>query len=166
MRVLHPSSFILLAVTLLVAACGFQLRGSATLPFESIYVQAAPKSLLALQIKRAVRSGSSTRVAEQSGEAEVILQIINEVQERQILSLTGGGRVAEYELRYRVRFRLTDPKQREHIPADEIVLRRDYSYRDDQALSKEAEEALLFRHMRDDAVQQLVRRLQGAKLQS
>ena len=164
--ILHPSSFILLAATLLVAACGFQLRGSATLPFESIYVQAAPKSLLAQQIKRAVRSGSSTRVAEQSGEAEVILQIINEVQERQILSLTGGGRVAEYELRYRVRFRLTDPKKREHIPASEIVLRRDYSYRDDQALSKESEEALIFRHMRDDAVQQLVRRLQGAQIKS
>lgn len=150
----------------LLSACGFQLRGVATLPFESIYVQAAPKSLLAQQIKRAVRSGSSTRVAEQPGEAEVTLQIINELQERQILSLTGGGRVAEYELRYRVLFRLTDGKQREHIPASEIVLRRDYSYRDDAALSKESEEALLYRSMRDDAVQQLVRRLQGAKLQS
>ncbi len=164
--ILHPSSFILLAATLLVAACGFQLRGVAELPFESIYVQAAPRSLLAQQIKRAVRSGSSTRVAEKPGEAEVILQIINELQERQILSLTGGGRVAEYELRYRVLFRLTDGKKREHIPASEILLRRDFSYRDDSALSKEGEEALLYRNMRDDAVQQLVRRLQGTKLKS
>jgi LPS-assembly lipoprotein len=46
------------------------------------------------------------------------------------------------------------------------VLRRDYSYRDDQALSKESEEALLYSSMRDDAVQQLVRRLQGAQLKS
>jgi LPS-assembly lipoprotein len=162
----HPSSFILLAATLLVAACGFQLRGVATLPFESMYVQAAPKSLLAQQIKRAVRSGSSTRVSERPAEAEVILQIVNELQERRILSLTGGGRVAEYELSYRVVFRLTDAQKREHIPASEIVLRRDYSYRDDAALSKESEEALLYRSMRDDAVQQLVRRLQGAKLKS
>jgi LPS-assembly lipoprotein len=164
--ILHPSSFILVAATLLVAACGFQLRGTATLPFESIYVQSAPRSLFAQQVKRAVRSGSSTRVAEQPGDAEVILQIIDEVQERQILSLTGGGRVAEYELRFRIRFRLTDGKQREHIPASEIVLRRDYSYRDDQALSKESEEALLYSSMRDDAVQQLVRRLQGAKVKA
>jgi LPS-assembly lipoprotein len=164
--ILHPSSFILLAATFLVAACGFQLRGVATLPFESIYVQAPAKSLLAQQIKRAVRSGSSTRVPERPDEAEVILQIVNELQERRILSLTGGGRVAEYELSYRVVFRLTDAQKREHIPASEIVLRRDYSYRDDAALSKESEEALLYRSMRDDAVQQLVRRLQGAKLKS
>src|SRR5688572_4407748 len=95
----HPSSLIPLAATLLVAACGFQLRGVATLPFESIYVQAAPKSLLAQELKRAVRSGSSTLVAEKPDVAEVTLQIISEAQERQILSLTGGGRVAEYQVR-------------------------------------------------------------------
>jgi LPS-assembly lipoprotein len=164
--ILHPSSFILLAATLLVAACGFQLRGVAELPFESIYVQAAPKSLLAQEIMRAVRSGSSTRVAEKPDTAEVTLQIITERQERQILSLTGGGRVAEYQLRYRVMFRLTDMKKREYIPASEIVLSRDYAYRDDQVLSKESEEALLYRDMRSDAVRQLVRRLQVARLKS
>jgi LPS-assembly lipoprotein len=162
----HPSSLIPLAATLLVAACGFQLRGVATLPFESIFVQAAPKSLLAQELKRAVRSGSSTRVAEQADRAEVTLQILSEAQERQILSLTGGGRVAEYQVKYRVLFRLTDVKQREHIPASEILVSRDYSYRDDQVLSKESEEALLYRDMRGDAVQQLVRRLQAAKLKS
>jgi LPS-assembly lipoprotein len=151
---------------LLLASCGFQLRGVAELPFESIYVQAASKSLLAQDIKRAVRSGSSTRVAEKPEEAQVTLQIITELQEKQILSLTGGGRVAEYELRYRILFRLTDAKQREHIAASEIVLRRDYSYRDDQALASESQEALLYRNMRSDAVEQLVRRLQGAKLKS
>jgi LPS-assembly lipoprotein len=162
--ILHPSPFILLAATLGVAACGFQLRGVAELPFESIYVQAAPKSLLAQEIKRAVRSGSSTRVSEKPDGAEVTLQIMAELQERQILSLTGGGRVAEYQLRYRVRFRLTDVKNREHIPASEIMLTRDYSYLDSQVLSKESEEALYYRDMRSDAVQQLIRRLQVAKL--
>ena len=55
---------------------------------------------------------------------------------------------------------------REHIPATEIVLKRDFSYSDDQALSKDSEEALLYRDMRSDAVHQLVRRLQAAKLRS
>jgi len=163
---LLPSAFCLAAAALSLAACGFQLRGVATLPFESIYVQAAPKSLLAQEVKRAVRSGSSTRVIEQPDQAEVTLQIITEAQERVILSLTVGGRVAEYELRYRVLFRLTDAKQREHIPASEILLRRDYIYNDSQVLASESEEALLYRDMRSDAVQQLVRRLQAAKLKS
>ena len=77
-----------------------------------------------------------------------------------------GGRVSEFQLRYRVAFRLTDSKNREHIPASEILLWRDYSFNDEQALAKEHEERLLYRHMRDDAVQQLVRRLQAAQLKS
>jgi len=162
----HPSSLILLAAALLLASCGFQLRGTATLPFNTLFVQAAPTSQFAQQLKRAVRSGSGTRIADTPDQAEVILQITSELQEKQILSLSGGGRVSEYQLRYRVSFRLTDAKNREHIPASEIVLRRDYSFSDDQALSKESEEALLYRDMRSDAVQQLVRRLQAAKLQS
>jgi LPS-assembly lipoprotein len=162
----HPSSLIPLAATLLVAACGFQLRGTATLPFSTLYVQAAPTSQFATQLRRAVRAGSGTRIADRPEQAEAILQIMHELQEKQILSLSGGGRVSEYQLRYRVSFRLTDSKNREHIPASEIVLRRDYSYSDDQALAKEFDEAQLYRDMRNDAVSQLVRRLQAAKLQS
>ncbi len=164
--ILHPSSFILLAASLLVAACGFQLRGQTALPFNTLYVQAAPTSPFAIQLKRAVQAGSATRIADRPEQAEAILQIMSELQEKQILSLGGGGRVREFQLRYRVSFRLTDGKNREHIPASEILLKRDYSFNDEQALSKESEEALLFRDMRNDAVQQLVRRLQATKLQS
>jgi LPS-assembly lipoprotein len=163
---LLPSAFCLAATALLVAACGFQLRGTATLPFNSMYVQAAPASVFATQLKRAVVAGSGTRIAERPEQAEVILQITNELQEKQILSLGGGGRVSEFQLRYRVSFRLTDSKNREHIPASEIVLRRDFAFQDDLALSKESEEALLYRDMRIDAVNQLMRRLQAAKLKS
>lgn len=164
--ILRSSFIIMLTATLLLSACGFQLRGTAALPFDSIYVQAASSSQLAGQLKRAVRAGSAARLADHPDEAQVILQIMNELQERQILSLTGGGRVSEYQLRYRVAFRLTDGKNREHIAASEILLKRDYTFTDDQALSKEHEEALLYRDMRNDAVHQLVRRLQAAKLQS
>ena len=164
--IFHPSSFILFAASVSLTACGFQLRGSTPLPFQSMYVQAAPASQFATLLKRAVRAGSSTRIADQPGEAEVVLQVLSELQEKQILTLGGGGRVSEYQLRYRIFFRLTDSKNREHIPASEILLKRDYTFTDEQALSKEAEEALLYRDMRGDAVQQMVRRLQAAKLQS
>lgn len=166
MSIPRPSSLILLATTLLVAACGFELRGTATLPFTSLYVEAAPTSQLAVQLKRAVVLNSGTRVTDRREEAEVILQIVNEVQEKQILSLTGGGRVSEFQIRYRVLFRLTDSKNREHIPASEILLRREYTYSDSQALASQSEETLLYRDMRNDAVSQLMRRLQTAKLKS
>jgi LPS-assembly lipoprotein len=162
----HPSFLTLVAASLALAACGFQLRGTAQLPFESIYVQAPTGSAFALQLKRAVQAGTSTRVTEGPAEAQVVLQILNELREKQILSLSGGGRVSEYLLRYRVSFRLTDRLNREHIPASEITLRRDYTYNDDQALAKESEEAALYENMRSDAVQQLMRRLQATRLKS
>jgi LPS-assembly lipoprotein len=163
---LPPSAFLLAATVFLVAACGFQLRGTAPLPFSSIYVQAPVTSQLAIQLRRAVRSTSGTKVTDDPKDAQVILQIVNELTEKKILSLSGGGRVSEYQLRYRVSFRLTDSKNREHIPASEILLWRDFSFNDEQALAKEHEERLLYRNMRDDAVQQLVRRLQAAELKS
>ena len=167
-RLLSPLASLLTAsiVAMMLAACGFQLRGVAPLPFDSLFVQAPSSSQFANLLKRAVRTGSGARVTDRPDEADVILQIMSETQERQILSLSGGGRVGEYQLRYRVAFRLTDRQNREHIPASEIVLHRDYSFTDEQALSKQSEEALLFRDMRTDAVQQLVRRLQAARLKS
>jgi LPS-assembly lipoprotein len=159
-------TFIMLTAALLLSACGFHLRGQAALPFHSLYVQAAPTSAFALDLKRAVRAGTDTRVTDRADQAEAVLQILTELQEKEILSLSSGGRVSEFQLRYRVQFRLTDEKNREHIPATEITLKRDYSFNDSQALSKESEEALLYRDMRGDAVQQMLRRLQAAKLQS
>lgn len=164
--ILHPSSHILLAASLLLAACGFQLRDTAQLPFKTLYVQASPTSPFALQLRRAIEAGTSTRVTESASQAEVVLQILNEVQEKSILTLGGTGRVKEYLLRYRVSFRLTDRLNREHIPASEIVQRRDVTYNDQQTLAKEGEDALLYQSMQKDAVQQLLRRLQATKLKS
>ena len=153
-------------LTTLISGCGFHLRGQAALPFDTMYVQAAPASPFATRLKRTLSAGSQTRIVDNPKEAQVTLQVLNELREKQILSLSGGGRVREYELRYRVSYRLTDAKSTEYIPASEIVLRRDITFNDDAVLSKESEETLLYRDMQDDAVQQLVRRLQAAKIKS
>ena len=74
--------------------------------------------------------------------------------------MSGGGRVREYDLRYRVSYRLTDKDNKELRPTTQITLRRDLSYNDVDTLSKESEEALLYRDMQADAVSQVLRQLQ------
>jgi LPS-assembly lipoprotein len=145
-----------------LAACGFQLRGQATLPFDSLYVQGSP--VVANQVARSVRAGSHTRVIDNPKDAQVTLQILSELRDRVILSLSAAGRVRELTLRYTVAYRLTDAKGIEYIPATQIVLRREITYSDSDVLGKEQEEALLYRDMQNDAIQQIVRRLQVAKL--
>ena len=68
----------------------------------------------------------------------------------------------ELQLRYRVQYQVFDKNKTLLAPPGEIVLRRDYSFNDQEQLSKESEEALLYRDMQTDAVHQLVRRLQAA----
>ncbi len=153
----------ILAAALLLSGCGFHLRGPADLPFDTLFVQAPPTSQFATQLKRAVSAGSQTRITDTQKAAAATLHILAEAREKEILSLSTGGRVSEFRLRYRVSFRLLDSKNIDLIPSSQIVLHRDFAFNDQQVLAKEAEEALLFRDMQSDAVHQLVRRLQAAK---
>ena len=147
---------------LLLSACGFHPRGAATLPFETLYVEAPQASLFATQLRRVIGAGSRTRVTNDPKEADATLQVLNELREKEIVSLSAGGRVRELQLRYRVQYQVYDKNKNLIAPPSEILLRRDYSFNDQEQLSKESEEALLYRDMQTDAVQQLVRRLQAA----
>jgi LPS-assembly lipoprotein len=153
-----------LLCTLLLAGCGFHLRGAANLPFDTLYVQAPVGSQFAVQFRRVVAAGGGTSIVNDPKAAAATLVLVSELREKSILSLSGGGRVREFQLRYRMSYRLLDNKAVETIPVSEIALTRDFSFNDQETLSKESEEALLFRDMQSDAVQQLVRRLQAAKL--
>lgn len=158
--------YLLATFCLAVTACGFQLRGQATFPFESLYINAADTSAFATELKRVVRAGSNTRLSDNPKDAQAILQVVNEVREKQILSLSGGGTVREFELRLHITFRLQDNKGQDWIPQTEIVLKRDFSFNDTQVLAKESEEALLYKDMQSDAVQQVMRRLSAVKVPS
>ncbi len=158
-----PAVLVLLLCALLLSGCGFQLRGAANLPFDTLYVQAPTGSQFANQFRRVVTAGSATRVVDDPKAAEATLVLVQELREKNILSLSGTGRVREFQLRYRMSYRMLDRNAVETLPVSEIVLTRDFSFNDQDTLSKESEEALLFRDMQNDAVQQLVRRLQAAK---
>jgi LPS-assembly lipoprotein len=160
--VIHHSSFMLAIAALLLSSCGFQLRGPTALPFDTLYVQAGPTSQFATQLRRVIGASGNTRVTNKPEEADATLQILNELREKEILSLSAGGRVREFQLRYRVFYQLVDKKKNVLVPSAEITLRRDFSFNDQDQISKESEEALLYRDMQTDAVQQLLRRLQAA----
>jgi len=156
---------LLLLTVLLLTACGFHLRGQAGMPFSTLYLQASnPGSQLIIDLQRNLEANHVTLV-NSAESADVVLDIVSEISDKQILSLGGSGRVNEFNLRYRVSLRAYDLKQQDWIPADEITLRRDYSYDDTRILAKEAEENLLIQNMRSDMVQQIVRRLSRAKPQ-
>jgi len=147
---------------LLLAACGFQLRGTASLPFETIYIPNATSGI-ALDLKRNIRSGTNARVLEDARGAEAQLQFTEESRRKEILSISAAGRVSEYRLVYRVAFRVSDGKGGDFLPLSTVMLTRDMTYDDAQVLAKETEELLLFRDMQLDMVQQIMRRISTAQ---
>ena len=147
---------------MLLAGCGFRLRGTANVPFETIHVPGATAGI-ALDLKRNIEAGTRARVVDDPKAAQALLQVTEEARSREILSLTSAGRVREFQLRYRVGFRVHDGKGGEFVPVSVIQLTRDMTYSDAEILAKEQEEQLLFRDMRTDMVQQILRRLASAK---
>ena len=151
----------LAAATLMLAACGFKLRGQQTFPFDAISVPV--NTPLGFDLKRNIAAANEqTKVVDRAADADAVLSILSEAQEKVILSLNTQGRVREYQLRYRVVFRVSSPKGVEFVPPTSVLLTRDITF-NDQVLAKETEEAQLFREMRSDLVQQIIRRLAAAK---
>src|SRR2546427_10119343 len=96
------------AIAVLFAACGFHLRGQAQLPFETLYIPG--NNPLVVELKRNVAAASKTRLVDGPGDAQAGLGFTQELRDKIILSFSAPGRVSEYQLRYRVGFRVTDPK--------------------------------------------------------
>jgi LPS-assembly lipoprotein len=150
------------AMVTLLAACGFQLRGTAALPFETIYMPGATGGI-ALDLKRNIQSGTHTTVVDDPKKADAVLEFTQETRQKVILSLAATGRVSEYQLVYRVGFRVHDAKGAEFLPVNTIELKRDVTFNDSVVLSKELEEANLYRDMQFDMVRQIMRRLESAR---
>ena len=147
---------------LLLGGCGFRLRGTAELPFSTVYLPGAIGGI-ALDLKRNIQAGTNAKVVDDPKQADAIMQFTQEAREKQILSLTGTGRVREFRLRYRVGFRVHDGKGGDYVPQSNLELTRDVSFNDAEVLAKESEEQLLFRDMQSDMVQLIMRRLSAAQ---
>jgi LPS-assembly lipoprotein len=156
------SRALVLALALALASCGFRVRGTADLPFESLYVPGANTGI-GLDLKRNIEAGTAAKVVDNPAAAQAIMVFTEEAREKEILSLTGTGRVREFQLRYRVGFRVHDGKGTEYVPSNVIQLTRDVTFNDAEILAKEQEEQLLFRDMQADMVRQILRRLAAAK---
>lgn len=162
MRALKP--LLVLAATALLAACGFQLRGSYALPFATLSIGMTPTSAFYAQLKRSIEASSPTRIVDDPKAAEAHLIVLGDTSQKVILSLNAAGRAREYDLVRTFSFKVSGPDGAEFVPPSQIVLRRDITYNDDLVLSKESEEALLWRDIQNDLVQQIMRRLAAARL--
>ena len=151
--------------SLLLAGCGFKLRGSQNFAFSSLAVEPSPGGPLAIELRRSF--GAAVKVLAPGApltQAQVIVDILHEQREKIVVAVNSSGQVREFQLRIRLKFRARTSQGEELVTADEIVQQRGISFSESAVLAKEAEEALLYRDMHTDIVRQLLRRLATVQL--
>jgi LPS-assembly lipoprotein len=150
------------AAALSLSGCGFALRKAPNFAFTKLYSGLGEGSPLGVELRRSLQATRKVEVisdARRIGEAQVILDVLSDQREKVVLSLNATGQVREFQLRLRFRFKLRTLAGKELIPETEILQQRDISFNESAVLAKEAEEALLYRDMQNDVVQQIMRRL-------
>jgi len=150
------------ALALLLAGCGFQLRGDPQVGFRKLFISSAGGSAVVADMKRALAAGP-TRIVATPAEAEAHLRILQEEREKTVSTITGSGRVYEYQLTLRVRYELVLTGREEPlIPPTLLQARRLISYSETAPTAKEAEEGLLFKDMQLDLGRQILRQVAAA----
>ena len=148
---------------LALSACGFELRKEPELHFKTIGLAGfEPHSQLAAELRRQL-TRSGVQVLEDLGRAEVVIEAQRDQREKVVVVSTSAGQVREYELRLHLDYLLRRPDGELLLPKVELMLTREMTFTETQALAKEQEEASLYRSMQSDVVHQLLRRLSVIK---
>jgi len=150
---------LILLLSLSLAACGFQLRGSYSLPWDSLYLGMPENSEMYAQIKRSVEASTQTRIVTDPKAAQASLVILRNEQAKNILSLSGTGLVREFQLTRTFVYRIQDASGKELMAPSQIILQREMNFDDQRIFASEAGEITLWRDMQSDLVQQILRRL-------
>ena len=150
------------ALTAGLAACGFELSKPPSYAFKTLYSSIPVVSPFGIKLKRSLEASGQVEVIADPREAEraeVIFDQLFELREKVVVGRTATGAIREFQLRLRYRFRVRSKNGIELIPDTEITLNRDINFNETGALSKESEEALLYKDMENDLVLQIQRRL-------
>jgi len=148
-----------------IAGCGFHLRGSATLPdsLKLMYVQGINLQRgLGLELKRSLESNDVTVINDYQ-EGSAVLTILDNNYERRVLSVGSDAKVSEYQLYGSLQLKVTDNTNQVVIESDKVEALRDYRFDQEQVLASDQEEALLRQELNQQLVQGVLRRLSVLK---
>lgn len=147
-----------------LAGCGFELRQTPPLPLRSIALVGFQPASPLRAVLRAELERAGVALREMPGQADVVFDVLADSRDKTVAASTAAGQVRELQLRVRLRFRVATPGGKLLVPPSDLLLTRDMSFNETDALAKQQEEALLYRAMDEDIVAQVLRRLASITL--
>ena len=143
-------------------ACGYRMRGMVDLPFKVIAITGNPSPPLRNDLQAAILTGTDVKVAINPKDADLILDISNEINGREILAYSSNGQISAYRLTIRVTFRAYYLAGADIIPDSEIYITRDMDFSNTTVLATDVQQAQFLTLMRKDLAVQILRRISAA----
>lgn len=143
---------------LIITSCGFHLRGMTEISFKTISLEGKELSFTK-NLKKTLASNKVSIILPTEN-PELRIELLSEESEKRILSLSGQGLVREFEIFYRVRYRIKTIDSETWSQENIIETRRDFTFSDSNVIGKEEEERQLNESMRNEAITNLFNQIQ------
>lgn len=143
---------------LMITSCGFHLRGMTEISFKTISLEGKELSFTK-NLKKTLAS-NKVAIILPTENPELRIELLSEESEKRILSLSGQGLVREFEIFYRVRYRIKTIDSETWSQENIIETRRDFTFSDSNLIGKEEEERQLNESMRNEAITNLFNQIQ------
>ena len=150
---------LILSTAFLQSGCSLYQTKKAFVPYKAVAVTGPLSPELLYQLQFHILTFINIKVAIHPKDADLILEIIQEVPNSQILSYTGTGQVSAFGLTDAVVFRAVDVTGKVVIPEGEIYVARDINFSVSQVLSAEIQQQQMMTDMRKELAMQITRRL-------
>ena len=157
MKKIYSLIFLIILSTSIIS-CGYQLRNAPEINFDSISINGGSSGFIKILKKKFKQSGIQIN----SEDSELILDIVNDIFSKKILSLSSSGKVKEYQIIYKVSFR-TKQKNTAWSSPITIETMRDYTYDDKNINAKTKEEARLIIGMQEQLIRRMVTQISVSK---
>jgi len=152
---------IALLMLLIISSCGFHMRGMTEISFKTISLEG--KELSFIKNLKKVLNRNKVAIVSSTENPELRIELLSEESEKRILSLSGQGLVREFEIFYRVRYRVKTIDSEIWGQENIIETRKDFTYSDSNLIGKEEEERQLNEAMRNEAITNLFNQIQLIK---
>ena len=152
---------IALLMLLIISSCGFHIRGMTEISFKTISLEG--KELSFTKNLKKVLNSNKVDIVSSTENPELRVELLSEESEKRILSLSGQGLVREFEIFYRVRYRVKTIDSEIWSQENIIETRKDFTYSDSNLIGKEEEERQLNEAMRNEAITNLFNQIQLIK---
>ena len=152
---------IALLMLLIISSCGFHMRGMTGISFKTISLEG--KELSFTKNLKKVLNSNKVAIVSSTENPELRVELLSEESEKRILSLSGQGLVREFEIFYRVRYRVKTIDSEIWSQENIIETRKDFTYSDSNLIGKEEEERQLNEAMRNEAITNLFNQIQLIK---